>query len=145
MPPGLEIARRWTARTGETDSLLSDALSRVYERLPQLQSEDALVPWARKILVRCFLDQRRWLSRRPTVQLETTEVATPLGSSADLLDLRSAVAALTREDRALVQLRYWGGMTVIECADYLGIPEGTAKSRLHRVLGQLRHALGEDE
>ncbi len=67
----------------------------------------------------------------------------PLGTSAELLDLRSAVARLSREDRALLVLHYWQGLSIADCARGLGIPDGTAKSRLNRAISRLRDAMAE--
>lgn len=124
----------------EARELLEDTLSRVYERLPQLRDRHALEAWARRILVRQFLDRRRWLRRRPTTRLEISVEAAPARSD-ELIDVRHAIGRLDQQDRALVVLRYWMGFTVAECAAQLRIPEGTCKSRLHRVLKRLRDAL----
>ena len=66
-------------------------------------------------------------------------------SSPELIDLRTALAGLDRESRALVVLHYWSGLTLDETADELGIPTGTARSRLARILANFRRTLGGDE
>ena len=111
----------------------------------QLERDEALLPWARRILVRRFLDQRRWSLRRPQCSIEGIEVSTALGTSADAVDLRQAVAQLPRQDRALLVLHYWQGLSIAECARDLDVPEGTAKSRINRALTRLRERLGEGE
>ena len=45
---------------------------------------------------------------------------------------------------AAIVLRYYLDLTVPEVADALGIPEGTAKSRLHHSMAALRAALDAD-
>jgi RNA polymerase sigma-70 factor (ECF subfamily) len=55
--------------------------------------------------------------------------------------------ALRRLDptwRAVVVLHYVLGMPLPEAASVLGIPLGTAKSRLHRSLGLMRLAIAEE-
>jgi DNA-directed RNA polymerase specialized sigma24 family protein len=42
-------------------------------------------------------------------------------------------------------LHYWQGLTIDECAGELGVPSGTAKSRLNRALTRLRADVGRDE
>ena len=59
----MPLASALTAGSGEADSLVGDTISRVYERIDQLHEDGAILPWARRILVHRFLDQRRW-SRR---------------------------------------------------------------------------------
>jgi RNA polymerase sigma-70 factor, ECF subfamily len=75
------------------------------------------------------------------VSIDTVEVATALGTSAEQLDLRNAVGRLDRRDRALLVLHYWQRVPIAECARELDIPEGTAKSRLNAALRRLRREL----
>jgi RNA polymerase sigma-70 factor (ECF subfamily) len=55
--------------------------------------------------------------------------------------VREAVDALPTEQREAIQLAYFGGHTYREVATLLGIPEGTAKSRLRIGLQRLADAL----
>ena len=57
----------------------------------------------------------------------------------ELLD--RAFAQLTTEHRAVVVLHHWEGLSLVEIADAIGIPVGTARSRLHYALRRLREAL----
>jgi len=52
--------------------------------------------------------------------------------------LRTAIGALPREQREALELAYFGDCTYREVATALGIPEGTAKSRLRLALAKLR-------
>ncbi len=139
----MPLASALTGGSGEADALLGDALSKIYERLGQLEEPAAIHAWARTILTRKFLDQRRWFKRRPTCQIEAAETVGVVPADPALIDVRDAVGALDRRDRALLVLHYWQHFTIAECARELGIPEGTAKSRLNRALLRLRERLGE--
>lgn len=139
----MPLASTLTGGSGEADALLGDTLSRVYERLGQLEQPAAVYAWARTALVRRFLDQRRWLRRRPTCQIEAAANVGVAPADPALIDVRDAVRTLDRRDRALLVLHYWQHFTIAECARELGIPEGTAKSRLNRALRRLRERLGE--
>ena len=59
--------------------------------------------------------------------------------------LRAVLAVLPGDQREAVELAYFGGRTYREVADELGIPEGTAKSRLRMGLARLRDALAPDD
>jgi RNA polymerase sigma-70 factor (ECF subfamily) len=48
---------------------------------------------------------------------------------------------LPAEQRRAVQLAYFGGKTYRQVAETLGIPEGTAKSRLRLALRRIADAL----
>jgi RNA polymerase sigma-70 factor (ECF subfamily) len=141
----LPLASALAAGTTDADALLGDTLSRVYERLHQLQRADALLAWARRLMVRQFLDRRRWRERRREVELQTAEHPVSTVPSAEVLDLRRELADLASADRALVVLRYWQGYTYDECAVLLELPVGTVKSRLSRLLARLRISLGGDQ
>jgi len=141
----MPLASALTGGSGEADGLVGDTVSRVYEKIDQLRDGSAILPWARRILVRRFLDQRRWSLRRPQCSIEGIDVSATLGTTPELVDLRHAVARLDRKDRALLVLHYWHGLSISECAKELGVPEGTAKSRVSRALGRLRERLGEGE
>lgn len=54
-----------------------------------------------------------------------------------------AVAALPAEQRRVVELAFWGGLSYRQVADELGIPEGTAKSRVRLALARLATMLEE--
>ncbi len=139
----IPLASALTGGSGEADALLGDALSRVYERLGQLEEPGAVHAWARTILLRLFLDQRRWLRRRPTCRIEAAENVGVTPADPALIDVREAVKTLDHRDRALLVLHYWQHFTIAECARELGVPEGTAKSRLNSALLRLRTRLGE--
>ncbi len=59
----------------------------------------------------------------------------------DHWQVRQALAQLTERQREAIELAYFGGHTYRDVADVLGIPEGTAKSRLRDGLLRLRDAL----
>jgi RNA polymerase sigma-70 factor (ECF subfamily) len=141
----MPLASALTAGSGEADGLVGDTISRVYEKIDQLRDGAAVVPWARRILVRRFLDQRRWSLRRPQCSVEGIDVPTALGTAPELVDLRQAVAQLPRQDRALLVLHYWQGLSIAECAREFDVPEGTAKSRINRALTRLRQRLREEQ
>ena len=61
----------------------------------------------------------------------------------DLVD--EALRHLDPEWRAVVVMHYFLGMPLPEVAGMLGIPLGTAKSRLHRSILAMRIAVGADE
>ena len=76
------------------------------------------------------------------------------GASSDLADravagdvaarVRAAVAELPADQREAIELAYFDGCTFREVAVRLGIPEGTAKSRLRLALAKLANLLGPE-
>jgi RNA polymerase sigma-70 factor (ECF subfamily) len=58
--------------------------------------------------------------------------------------LTTALHALPPDQRRAVELAYYDGLTYKQVASVLGIPEGTAKSRLRLAIGRLRGLLGDE-
>jgi RNA polymerase sigma-70 factor (ECF subfamily) len=56
--------------------------------------------------------------------------------------VRAEVERLPAEQRQAIELAYFGGRTYRQVADELGIPEGTAKSRMRLGLRRIADALG---
>lgn len=88
-------------------------------------------------------------ARRHREEGDAHEVGAPRSVEDDVLDfvvgerLREAVASLCPTEREAISLAYFGGHTYVEVASLLGIPEGTAKSRIRSGLARLRTALVE--
>jgi RNA polymerase sigma-70 factor (ECF subfamily) len=58
--------------------------------------------------------------------------------------LAEALRRLPEPVRAVLLLVAWAGLNQQEAAEALGIPAGTARSRLHRARQEMRRALGAD-
>jgi RNA polymerase sigma-70 factor (ECF subfamily) len=105
--------------------------------------------WLLTLVHRRAVDVVRREQRRRTDQLdEAAPVAS--GASTDeeafLRDERRRVQAalevLTPDERAALELAYYGGLTQAEIAARLDVPLGTVKSRMFSGLAKLRDALG---
>lgn len=59
--------------------------------------------------------------------------------------VRTALATLPDDQRRAIQLAYFGGKTYRQVAEVLGIPEGTAKSRLRLGLRRIADALDDEK
>jgi len=146
------IARRPTLRRSayllcgdwhRADDLVQTALVKLYVAWPRVQGDDPPDAYVQRILVRCFLDEKRrpWRRESP-VEIVDLDAAAERPED-DLLDLRSALARLPRRQRATLLLRYWLDMSVAQTADALGCSEGTVKSQTARALTTLRDLLGD--
>jgi len=98
--------------------------------------------------VRAESRRYRALARAGGREADTTEhddaVAGRLDAAAVRGRLAEALARLPEPVRAVLLLVAWAGLNQQEAAMALGIPAGTARSRLHRARQEMRQALGAD-
>ena len=87
----------------------------------------------------------RQLSRRRDCPFDEAvdEPTSPLAPDGDGLAVRQAVGRLSEPDRVVLFMRYWDDLTQAQIAKRLGLPEGTAKVRLHRARKALQRQLEE--
>ena len=129
---------------------VQNALVRAWRDLPTLRDPDRFDAWLNRILVRACIDEARRV-RRHRVDVELTEIhvattAIPGHESAiaDRDELERGFLRLEPEMRAVIVLHHYLDLPLPAVAATLGIPLGTAKSRLHRALGLMRSALQAD-
>jgi len=60
-------------------------------------------------------------------------------------EVREALLGLPPEQRQVIELAYFGGLTQAVIAERLGIPIGTVKTRTLAAMRKLRAALGQEE
>lgn len=109
-------------------------------------TKGSLGAWLRKIAYNVAL---QYFQRRGELPAELTDDLesdreTPEQSAFDAemgTALAKVVAALDADERELLRLRFAEGMTAEEIGEELGIPEGTVRSRLHRILERCHKAL----
>jgi RNA polymerase sigma-70 factor, ECF subfamily len=129
------------------EDAVQETLVRAWRDLPRLRDPGRFDAWIRRLLVNACADQgrhrRRWSSE---IQILGVEPAADdaVGSMADRDQLERGFRRLKPEQRAVVVLHFYVGLTTPEVADTLGIPLGTAKSRLHYATETLRAALEAD-
>jgi RNA polymerase sigma-70 factor, ECF subfamily len=147
----LDAAARLIMRDGDlARDAVQDALLRAWRDLPGLRDPARFDAWLHRLLVNACLDTLRRRRRRP-IEVELSPISGPtVGDIATLVADRAllddAMRRLEPEGRAVIVLHYFLGMPVPDVAVALGIPLGTAKSRLHRSLARMRTAIeGADD
>ncbi len=139
------IAYRILRDQGTAEDATQRAFMSAWRDLPSLRDDDRFEAWLYWIVVHaCYVEartQRRWHARvRSLADLapERPDVAT---SVVERDALERAFRDLSPEHRAVVVMRHHLGYELTEIAATLGIPEGTARSRLHYAIRTLRAIL----
>ena len=129
---------------------MQETFIRAWRHLPQLTADDRPVwPWLLRVARNLVIDADRAARARPmTVQAPPGEDARYDPRLDQVLDRELVSAALQRLSPAhrsvLVEAFYHGG-SLAAVARQLGIPHGTARSRLHYALYELRRQLQEQD
>jgi RNA polymerase sigma-70 factor, ECF subfamily len=127
---------------------VQDAYIRAWRDLPGLREPDRFDAWIHRLTVNACLDIARRRRRRP-IEVELTPISPAYspdesGAVAARDQLERGFRRLSTEHRAVLVLHYYVGMPMPALAATLGIPLGTAQSRLGRALVALRAAIGAD-
>ena len=107
-----------------------------------------LKPWLVRILVNKVLSYQR-ANANTLISLDANLVADPVvGDPAEDIaqrdQLRRVMRSLSNEQRQVVLLRYFAGLSLAETASVLGRRQGTVKSQTSRALEQLRELITDD-
>lgn len=128
------------------DDLVQNALVKLYVAWPRVVRNGTEDAYVRRILVNTAIDESRRPWRREQSSDALPEEANPEPvSREDRSELVAALQPLPGQQRAVVLLRHWLGLSTTETAAELGISEGTVKSHASRGLAALRRALETPE
>ena len=124
------------------------ALLGAWRDLPTLRDPARFEAWLYRLVVHaCYVEaraERRWAGRVRVLALEEDRKASSDDVARAVMarqDLERAFKQLDPEHRAVVVLHHYSGYQLTEIAETLGIPVGTARSRLHYAVRRLRAAL----
>jgi len=143
------IAQRILRDVHLTEDAVQEALVIAWRDLPGLRDLDRFDAWLTRILVRSSIHEAVRHRRRVSVDIQALPIDIPTAdddyiSVADRDQLERGFRRLPPEQRALLVLRHYAGLEPTEIADVLGIPAGTARSRLHHAHRAMRAALEAD-
>ena len=145
----LEALARLTLRdSGLAQDAVQEALVRAWRNLPGLRDPDRFDAWLHRLTINSCIDVVRMRRRRP-IEVELAPYNPShngdwVGLIADRDQLDRGFRRLSVDQRAILVLHYYLGLSHAGVAEVLGIPLGTAQSRLHRALEAMRAALVAD-
>jgi RNA polymerase sigma-70 factor (sigma-E family) len=122
------------------EDLVQDVLLKVQAQWPRIETLDNRDAYVRKMLVNQYLSWRRrqtriaFTSRQPDRRVEPDHAE----RHAEREGMRAALSRLPRQQRVVLALRYYEGLTDAEIADVMGCTAGTVRGYASRALAALR-------
>ncbi len=139
------------------EDALQSALATIWDELPRLRDPERFDAWTYRLITRASIAQAQRERRGGTVvrllpddaDADPRSLAGTAGADIDAVADRDQIergfARLKPEHRAILVLQHYAGLSLAEIADVLGIPAGTAASRIHYATRALRAALDADD
>ena len=128
------------------EDAVSTVLAKLYLGWHKAASADNLDAYVRRMLIRAIIDERRrpWRREHPAEYPIHGGGPSGLVGSDDRVVLREALQQMPPRRRAVLVLRYFEGLSVLETAAVMGCSAGTVKSQTARALAALRAVLPAD-
>jgi RNA polymerase sigma-70 factor (ECF subfamily) len=144
------VALRALDDRGLAEEVTQQCFVKAWRASAQVDEDRELGPWLVAIARRTAIDVYRRESLRAGAPLDAVPADDPAlvtaPASAETLyetwEVRQAVGQLPQEEREVVRLQHFEGMTHRQIAERLGVAVGTVKSRSFRAHRRLAAALG---
>jgi RNA polymerase sigma-70 factor (sigma-E family) len=143
----LRAAKLLTGDWHAAEDLVQASLAKLYRAWPKLRLDGDPDAYMRRIMVNTQRSwwRARWRRETPAGELPETVISDFADGQLLGAQVRQALQALPRRQRAVLVLRYCLDLPEAEVADLLSCSVGTVKTHAHRGLRTLRETLREDQ
>lgn len=138
-------ALRIVRRHHDAEEVVQEAMTRAWRSRHACRTPEAPLPWCLQITrneaIRLIGNRRRVPASEPfgpSTDLKDDKAQARIDRLIERIALERILAALTAPEQALMRLRYEQDCSHPEIAAALGIPESTARVRLHRLHNRIR-------
>ncbi|MEV7990935.1 RNA polymerase sigma factor [Streptomyces sp. NPDC086077] len=129
------------------DDLAQEAWVAVVRGLPRLRQPERFAPWLFTIARRTVADHLRQAYQTAETSVEEAGAVVDdddsLGGVLNTMQVEAGLNGLPPLEREVLILFHLQDLPLAACAEVLGVPPGTVKSRLHRARRMLRRVLAE--
>ena len=144
----LAVSRRILRDLDLAEDATQQALLSIWQDLPDLRDPARFDAWSYRLLVHaCYAEgrkERRWAPNLRLLSGDEPHAVDDLSSVVDREQLERGFRRLSIDHRTVVVLYHYLDMPLDGIAEVLGIPVGTAHSRLHHAMRGMRAALEAD-
>jgi len=142
------LAYRILHDADRSQDALQECLVHAWRDIRGLRDVARFEAWLQRLLVNaCYDESRRRRQRSVELHLLPLDRVAPGDTASDVADrdqLERGFRRLPIEQRAVLVMHHYLGLRLPEIAETLGIPEGTARSRLHYATQAMRAVLEAD-
>jgi RNA polymerase sigma-70 factor (ECF subfamily) len=144
--PVFALALRRLGDRGRAEDAVQETFASVWRSAGSYRQERGPgAPWLYAVARNAIVDRRRALGEPPSEGVEEASKdagpAERAESSWTAWRVHRALAELPENERRLIELAYWGGLSQSEIAQFLNVPLGTVKTRTRSALARLADLL----
>jgi len=143
----------------DAEDLLQDLFVKLLLKISQYKHEYRFKNWLFRVAANLARDHFRNRGRQPAVQsfdgdwlersrhlAQTAPSPVQQLQNSELLDqLQQVLGQLPQQQREIILLRHYGGLSFQQLAEHFDIPVNTALAQVHRGLKKLRRLMSENE
>lgn len=138
----LRLAHRFTQHGDDALDVMQETFAYLFRKFPGFhltaQMTTFLYPVVRNLSIAARRKRLRLVQPSGESPPPDPVAPAPNDPEAERQELRTVLSALPEGQREALLMRFMDGMSLLEIAEALGVPEGTVKSRLHNALQTLR-------
>lgn len=138
LPALLRYAIVLTGDRELAEDLVQEVMIRMHLRWRRVQRLDRPELYVKRAVTNEFLSWRRRLRNRRPASLSEGTVPDPAGQIAERSELWGRVVRLPRQQRVVLALRFYEGLSDPEIAEVLGCAPGTVRGYASRAMATLR-------
>ena len=144
--PVFALALRRLGDRGRAEDAVQETFASVWRSARSYRQERGPgAPWLYAVARNAIVDRRRTLGEPPAEAVDEAakDPGPPERAEASWTAWRvhRALAELPDNERRLIELAYWGGLSQSEIAQFLDVPLGTVKTRTRGALARLADML----
>lgn len=136
------LAYSYVKNDADACDIVQNGAYRAILNSKSLRKEEYVATWLYRIMLNEIF---RFLDGKKTLPLEEVTYEIGAEDTYEDTDLVRALETLSREDKAVVELRYFEDLKLEKIAEILGENVNTVKSRLYRAIRKLRLQLADEE
>ena len=134
--------------SARAEDATQEAFVRAWRELPRLRDAERFDAWLRRLVVNACYDEARRVRRRAEVTFLNVAERHVIDTSAAMAQsdrIERAFRQLPLDQRTVLVLQHYFGLSHSEIAETVGVPLGTVKSRVRYGVAAMRSALDADD